>query len=280
MFHLENSVALVTGATRGIGKGIALALAKAGAIVYFTGRTEEEYKGAVPLEGSLSATEDLISQAGGVGYGLKCDHTKDDETKDVIDRIISKHGKIDILVNNVWGGYEYFTDGTEFWKEKGFWEAPVDRFDKMFASGVRAQYITSLFAVPHMVEAHKGLIVNLSFWAAEQKDKGVAYCMAKAATNKMTEAMAFELNGHNVSVITIYPGLVRTESVMKSKDFFDLSNSESPEFIGRAVAALAADETIMRKSGTIQIAAQVALDYHFQDIDGRQPIPLTLDSQQ
>lgn len=103
--------------------------------------------------------------------------------------------------------------------------------------------------------------------------------MAKAATNKMTEAMAFELNGHNVSIITIYPDLVRTESVMKSKDFFDLSNSESPEFIGWAVAAMAADENITRKSGTIQIAAQVALDYHFQDIDGRQPIPLTLDSQ-
>lgn len=278
MFDLKDSVALVTGATRGLGKGIALALSKAGAIVYFTGRTEEEFKGAVPLEGSLSGTENLIRQAGGIGYGLKCDHTKDDETKGVIDKIISEHGKIDILVNNVWGGYEYYSDGTEFWNEKGFWTAPMDRFDKMFDSGVRAHYATSLFTVPYMVNARKGLIINLSFWAAEQNDKGVAYCMAKAATNKMTEAMAFELKEHNISVITIYPGLVRTESVMRSKDFFDLTNSESPEFIGRAIAALAADKDVMRKSGTIQVAAQVALDYGFTDIDGKQPIPLTAET--
>ena len=275
MFNLKGSIALVTGATRGIGKGIALALSKSGAIVYFTGRTEEEFKGAVQLEGSLTNTEELIKQAGGIGYGIKCDHKSDDETKAVIDKIISAHGKLDILVNNVWGGYEYFSDGTEFWNEKGFWTAPIDRFDKMFASGIRAHYTTSLFAVPHMVEAHRGLVVNLSYWAAEQNDKGVAYCMAKAATNKMTETMAYELKEHNVSVITIYPGLVRTESVMKSKDFFDLTNSESPEFIGNASAALAADKNVMEKSGTIQIAAKVALDYGFKDIDGKQPIPLT-----
>ena len=116
----KQPIPLVTGATRGIGKGIALALAKEGAVVYFTGRTQEEYQGTVPLEGSLSATEELIRQAGGTGYGIRCDHTQDDETKAVIDRIISEHKKIDILVNSVWGGYEYFTDGTEFWKEKGF----------------------------------------------------------------------------------------------------------------------------------------------------------------
>lgn len=94
----------------------------------------------------------------------------------------------------------------------------------------------------------------------------------------MTEAMAFELRDHNVSVVTIYPGLVRTESVMKYKDFFDLTNSESPEFIGKAVAALAADKNIMEKSGTVQIAAQVALDYGYRDIDGRQPMPLTAEN--
>lgn len=275
MRKLEGQVALVTGATRGIGKGIALALAKEGAAVYFTGRTEEEYKGAVPLGGSLSATEELIRQSGGIGCGIKCDHTKDEETKAVIERVVSERGKIDILVNSVWGGYEYFTDVTEFWKERGFWDAPAERFDKMFDAGVRAHYMTSVFTVPHMIKAGKGLIVNLSFWAAERSDKGAAYCMAKAATNKMTEAMAYELKDYNISAVTIYPGLVRTESVMRSKEFFDLSNSESPEFIGRAVAALAADENVMEKSGTVQIAAQVALEYHFQDIDGKQPMPLT-----
>jgi NAD(P)-dependent dehydrogenase (short-subunit alcohol dehydrogenase family) len=106
---------------------------------------------------------------------------------------------------------------------------------------------------------------------------GVAYGMAKAATNKMTETMAYELEKYNISVLTIYPGLVRTESVQKAAEFFDLSNSESPEFIGYSIAALASDKNIFSKSGTIQIAAQVALDYGFKDIDGKQPIPLTIE---
>lgn len=272
---LTGKVVLVTGATRGIGKGIAISLAKMGAIVYFTGRTEIEFQGVVSLGGSLYATEDAIRKVGGIGFGIKCDHEKDEETKMVVDKIISEQGKIDILVNNVWGGYEYFNDGTKFWTEQGFWTAPINRFDKMFAAGVRAHYVTSLYAVQDMIKKEKGLIINLSFWAAQQNDKGVAYGMAKLATNKMTETMAFELKKYNISVVTIYPGLVRTESVVKAAEFFDLSNSESPEFIGLSVAALANDEKVIEKSGTIQIAAQVALDYGFKDIDGKQPIPLT-----
>ncbi|SHJ85905.1 short chain dehydrogenase [Clostridium cavendishii DSM 21758] len=107
---------------------------------------------------------------------------------------------------------------------------------------------------------------------------GVAYGMAKSATNRMTETMAHELKEHNISVVTIYPGLVRTESVMKSAEFFDLSNSESTEFIGLAISALATDLNVLKKSGTKQIAAQVALDYGYKDIDGKQPIPLNISS--
>ena len=275
MFDLNGKIALVTGATRGIGKGIAIALSKMGAIVYFTGRTEVEFQGAVALGGSIAATEAEIRENNGVGYGIKCDHQNDEETKKVVEQIIEEQGKIDILVNNVWGGYEYFNDGTKFWTEKGFWSAPISRFDKMFDTGVRAHYVTSWYAVKSMIEQHQGIIINLSFWSAELNDRGVAYGMAKAATNKMTKTMAYELKDYNISVITVYPGLVRTESVMKAAEFFDLNNSESPEFIGYAIAALAADENKMEKSGTIQIAAQVALDYGFKDIDGTQPIPLT-----
>ncbi len=274
MFELHNKVVLVTGATRGIGKGIAIALSKKGAIIYFTGRTEIEYQGAVPLSGCLQATEDEIKRVGGIGYGIRCDHEDDKQTKMVIDRIISEQGKIDILVNNVWGGYEHFSDGTEFWKETGFWSMPISRFDKSINSGIRAHYVTSLFTVPHMIRQNSGLIFNLSFWAAERNDMGVAYGIAKSASKKMTETMAYELKEYGIGVLTIYPGLVRTESVMNSAEFLDLTNSESTEFVGLAIAALASDHNVMEKSGTKQIAAQVALDYGFTDIDGTQPIPL------
>jgi NAD(P)-dependent dehydrogenase (short-subunit alcohol dehydrogenase family) len=280
MHNLKGKVALVTGATRGIGKGIAISLAEAGAIVYFTGRTEIEYQGAVKLDGSISTTEQEIALRGGTGYGVRCDHTDDKQTKMVVERILSEQGKIDILVNNVWGGYEYFNDGTEFWNEKGFWTAPISRFDKMFDSGVRAHYVTTCETVPIMIQQRNGLIINLSYWAAQKDSMGVAYGMAKSATNKMTETMAHELKEYNISVLTIYPGLVRTESVRKASEFFDLSNSESTEFIGLAIIALATDVDVMKKSGTIQIAAQVALDYVYKDIDGKQPMPLNISNYQ
>ena len=272
---LKDKVALVTGGTRGIGNGIVRSLAAKGATVYFTGRTVQEFQGVVPLPGSLCKTEEAVRQAGGAAYGIACDHVDDVQTKAAVDRVLSEQGKIDILVNNVWGGYEHYSDGTPFWQEKGFWDAPISRFDKMMIAGVRAHYVTSRFVVPSMIAAGNGLIFNISFWAAEQEDKGVCYGMAKAATNKMTRTMAHELRDSNIGVVTIYPGLVRTESVLMYEHYFDMSNSESPEFIGLAIAALAGDDAIMGKTGSVQIAAQVALDYGFADIDGRQPIPLT-----
>ena len=278
MFDLIGKVALVTGGTRGIGKGIVIALAKAGATVYFTGRTEKEFEGAVALEGSIEKTEEAVKAFNGSAIGIKCDHTIDEQTKSVVDQIVTEQGKIDILVNSVWGGYEHFNDGTEFWKEQEFWTVTSSRWDKMFQAGVRAHYITSYFVAPIMADQKKGLIVNLSYWAAERNDRGVVYGVSKSATNKMVETMAYELNKYNVSVISLYPGLVRTESVMKSAEFFDLSNSESPEFTGMAIAAVATDKKSLEKSGQTHIVAQLALDYGFTDIDGKQPVPLTIDN--
>ena len=277
MKSLNGKVALVTGASRGVGKGIALGLGEAGATVYITGRTAEGDKAAVDLPGTIYQTAEEVSKLGGKGIAVRYDHLNAEEVKDVFQHIQTEQNRLDILVNNVWGGYEFLNDGTEFWNEKGFWTAPISRWDKSFQAGVRAHYVASVLATPVMIEQQSGLIVNISFFAARRDDKGVAYGVAKAADDRMAACMAYELREHNVAVVSLYPGLVRTESVMKAVQYFDLSNSESPQFIGRAVAALATDSDIMQKSGQILVAATLAQEYGFRDIDGKQPKPITVD---
>ena len=276
MKSLTGKVALVTGASRGIGKGIAMGLGETGATVYITGRTVEEGKAAVDLPCTIDQTADEVSKQGGKGIAVRCDHVNDEEVKAVFQRVQVEQNHLDILVNNVWGGYEHFNDGTEFWKEKGFWTVPLARWDKMFRAGIRAHYVASVLAAPLMIAKHSGLIVNISFFAAQKDSAGVAYGVAKAADDRMAACMAHELREHNVAVVSLYPGLVRAESVMKAAQYFDLSNSESPQFIGRAVAALANDPNLMQKSGQVLVAAALALEYGFTDIDGKQPRPLTI----
>ena len=138
MKTLAGKVALVTGASRGIGKGIALGLGEAGATVYVTGRTIEEGKAAVQLPGTIQQTAAEVTQLGGQAIAIRCDHRNDDEVEALFQRIRIEQNRLDILVNNVWGGYEQFNDGTEFWKEKGFWTVPISRWDKSFQAGVRA----------------------------------------------------------------------------------------------------------------------------------------------
>ncbi len=274
MKALSGKVALVTGASRGVGRGIALGLGEAGATVYVTGRTVEEGTAAVALPGTIGQTADEVTRLGGQGVAVRCDHTSDAETEAVFDRIRGEQGRLDILVNNVWGGYEHFNDGTEFWKEKEFWTQPIARWDKMFDAGVRAHYMCSVLAAPLMVAQGTGLIVNISFFAAEKDDQGVMYGVAKAADNRMAANMAHDLRPYHVAAVSLYPGLVRTEGVMKAAEFFDLSNSESPQFLGRVVAGLAADPSIMEKSGQVLVAAELAIGYGIRDIDGKQPAPI------
>lgn len=275
MTSLTNKVALVTGASRGVGKGIALSLASAGATVYITGRTTEQGKSDSGLSGTINQTQQEITDKGGMCTALKCDHSDDAQVTQVFDYIHSKHSHIDILVNNVWGGYEHFTNGTEFWRETGFWDAPIARWDSMFACGVRAHYVAATKAAPPMIQQRKGLIINLSFYAASRNDQGVAYCTSKAASDRMSASMAFELAPHKVTVLSLFPGLVTTESVLAGADFIDLSNAESPEFVGRAVVALASDENVYQKSGGIVKTEQLAREYGFTDIDGKIPQPFT-----
>src|SRR6185436_465938 len=178
--------------------------------------------------------------------------------------------------NNVWGGYENMIENGEFTWSRPFWQQPLWRWDAMFQAGVRAHYAASHLAAQVMVAQRSGLIVNISFWAAQKHIGNVAYGVAKAATDKMTSDMSHELRKHNVAVVSIYPGLVRTEKVMEAAQWLDLTNSESPEFIGRAVAALAADPDVLRHTGKVLVAAALAKEYGFTDIDGKTPRPLTL----
>ncbi len=277
MSSLRGKVALVTGASRGVGKGIALGLGEAGATVYVTGRTQQDGTAVSRMPGTVFQTAAEVNRLGGVGIAVPCDHRDDAQVLALFERIHLEQGRLDILVNNVWAGYEHFTDGTEFWNEKGFWDMPFERWDKMFQAGVRAHFVASALAAPLMIAQKSGLIVNTSFFAAQRVDRGVAYSVAKNADDHMAACMAHELREHQVAVVSLYPGLVRTESVMANAQHFDMTNSESPQFIGRAVAALATDPKVMEKTGKVLVAAQLALEYGFTDIDGKQPRPITLD---
>jgi dehydrogenase/reductase SDR family member 1 len=256
---LYDRVAIVTGATKGVGRGVARVLAAAGARVFATGRSAPD-RG--PLEEQIT--------------GICCDHRIDSQVEAAFNRIVCEANTIDILVNSVWGGYERMVDNGVFTWSKPFWEQPLWRWDAMFSAGVRAHYLASQLVVPAMIAQRRGLIVNISFWAAQKHVGNVAYGMSKAATDKMTADMATELKPYGVAVVSLYPGLVRTEKVMESAKWLDLSNSESPEFVGQAVAALAADPDVLRYTGNVLVAASLAREYGFTDLDGKTPRPLTL----
>jgi dehydrogenase/reductase SDR family member 1 len=161
-----------------------------------------------------------------------------------------------------------------------FWEQPVHRWTSMMDAGVRAAFVAASHAARIMVPQKRGLIVNISFWAAQKYLSNTIYGISKAATDKMTADMARELAPHGVAVVSLYPGLVRTELVMAAAagGWLDLSNSESPEFIGRVIASLARDPGLMERSGTIFVAAALAQEFGVSDVDGRRPVPLTLES--
>ena len=268
--RVDGKVALVTGASRGVGKGVALALGEAGAIVYITGRTVSGEQPTTPLEGTLDATAAEVRAQGGECVAIQCDHRDDDAVRSVLSRIQSERGRLDVLVNNAWGGYEPLHAGRFEEFQAPFWEQPFEFWDGMFAAGVRTHYVSSSFGAPLMLE-HGGLIVNMSSFAGVSSKENVALGTAKAATDRLSLLMSEQLRAHGVAVVSLYPGLVRTEGILKWKDYIDLSNSESPLFVGRAVAALAADPRLMDRAGETLVAAELAAEYGFTDEDGSVP---------
>ena len=257
--RLEGRVAIVTGATKGVGRGVARELARQGARVFVTGRSVPDHE---PFDEPVTA--------------IRCDHRDDSQLEAAFDRLAREAKSIDVLVNSVWGGYEGMIENGEFTWPRPFWQQPLWRWDAMFAAGVRAHYHASQLAARSMVAQRRGLIVNISFWAAQKHVGHVAYGVSKAATDKMTSDMSAELKSHGVAVVSLYPGLVRTEKVMEAAAYLDLSNSESPDFIGRAVAALATDPDVLQQTGKVLVAAALARKYGFTDVDGKTPHPLTL----
>jgi dehydrogenase/reductase SDR family member 1 len=269
--RLDGKVALVTGASRGVGKGIAVALAEAGAIVYVTGRTVDGGEPTTSLPGTIDGTAAEARGRGGEAHAVRCDHRDDRSVRGAFERIEREQGRLDVLVNNVWGGYELLHEGRYEVFQARFWEQPLEIWEPMFEAGVRAHYVATVLATPLMLRAEGGLIVNVSSFAAANPREHVALGVAKTATDRLSALTAEQLRDHGIAVVALYPGLVRTEGILKWKDYIDLSNSESPMFVGRAVAALVADGDVMARTGEIVVAAELAQEYGFADEDGAQP---------
>lgn len=234
-------VAWVTGASRGVGRGIARALGRVGWTVCVTARSTSG--GTTPAPGTVEATAQEVSAGGGRGIAVVCDHGNDAAVAAVAERIAAELGRLDLLVNNVWAGYERLNAGA--WEEWNapLWEQPLELFDAMFTHGVRAHYVTTALCAPLLIRTPDSLVVTVSFAVPEGKQHafGAAYGMAKAADDRLALATAEQLRPHDVTSVALHPGLVRTEGVMQFADHLDLTASQSPEGVGRAVVALAGD---------------------------------------
>lgn len=276
MSTLKGKVAVVTGASRGGGRGIALALGAAGATVYVTGRSTKNQATTDNLPGTIDETAEAVTLNGGVGIPVRCDHTIDADVEALFTKVKIEQGHLDLLVNNAWGGYENyygtnFDDGVAF--DAPFWEHSLQRWESMFTAGVRSHLVTSRFAIPLIIPQNQGLIIYTTAWDRDIYLGNLYYDLAKNAVNRMAFGMARELQKYNIAVVALAPGFMRTERVMAAYNLqpFDLSNSESPEYIGRAIVALASDANIMTKSGQVFAVGNLAPEYGFTDVDGNQP---------
>ncbi|MCP4467402.1 MAG: SDR family NAD(P)-dependent oxidoreductase [Halieaceae bacterium] len=264
----QNRVAVVTGASRGAGKGIAIALGETGATVYVTGRTRNE--GDATLPGTVQATADAVTAAGGKGVPVFCDHADDEAVRELFERVDEEHGRLDILVNNATSLHDDLVNSGPFW------EKPL-ALTELWNVGMRSHYAASWFAAPLLQANGEGLVVNTSSFGGRIYMHGPAYGAGKAGVDKMSHDMAVDFRPFNVAVVSVWMGLLLTE---RSRRVFEadpakyadlMATAETPVFTGRIIDALARDPQRMDKSGQVWIGAELAQEYGITDISGEIP---------
>lgn len=268
MSNSRRRVSIVTGASRGAGMGIAIALGGFGDTVYVTGRSRNE--GDSPLPGTIYATADAVNQAGGKGIPLVCDHGDDKNVEEVFKQVESEQGRLDILVNNA----THLPDGLT--EPLPFWEKGLDQVD-ILNVGLRSHYVSSYFAAPLLLANGRGLVVNTSSYGGRIYAHGPAYGAGKAGSDKMAHDMAVDFRPFNVAVVSLWLGLLQTARTKRAIEeephqYAAMEDSmETPEFSGLVIDALEKDPEIMTKSGKVWLGAELAKSYGIIDINGKSP---------
>ncbi|MFF0393830.1 SDR family oxidoreductase [Kitasatospora sp. NPDC004615] len=278
---LHGKIALVAGATRGAGRAIAVQLGAAGATVYVTGRTTREKQSEYKRSETIEDTADLVTAAGGKGIAVPTDHLVHEQVRALAERIDAEQGRLDVLVNDVWGGEKLFTF------DQSVWEQNLDNGRRLFELGVQTHAITSHFILPLLVRNPGGLVVEMTDGTAEYNEthyrNSFFYDMVKNAVVRMAFALAHELKPHGGTAVALTPGWMRSEMMLETfgvteenwRDALAVEPhfciSESPAFVGRAVAALAGDPDVARRNGKSVSSGQLAREYGFTDLDGSQP---------
>ena len=274
---LRDQVAVVAGATRGAGRGIARMLGEAGATVYCTGRSVRGRPATPGRPETLEETAELVSAEGGQGIAIRTDHTIESEVEQLFARVRAEAGRLDVLVNDIWGG-----DALTEWG-KPFWGLSPSNGVEMLERAVHTHIITSRYGAPLMVERNAGLIVEVTDGDTMGYRGNLLYDLAKNAVIRLAYAMAADLHAHRVTALAITPGFLRSEAVLEhfgvtednwrdaiQKDEY-FAESETPCYVGRAIAALAADPNVGAKSGGLFSSWGLAKEYGFTDLDGRRP---------
>jgi len=266
MGALTGKVAIVTGASRGVGKGIALALAEQGATVYVTGRTVTA--GTQALGGTIGETAAEVDKRGGRGIAVQVDLAKDDDIAELFDQVRREQGRLDILVNNA------IVIPPELTQPGGFWEKPLSNWE-MVDIGLRAAFVCAWHAAKIMVPQRSGLIIGISGFVGVTYTYGPVFGACKAGLDRMARDMAIELKEAGVTSVSLWQGFTFTERAIDNlknvpgmASQLKSANGSSPEFPGRVIAALAADPDVLKRTGGSFINAELALEYGITDIDG------------